>query len=91
MPQRRVATSVLQARGAFLRHPERKRARAGEPQPEGELGPPPPHLSSHQQEVWDELADIVPPGVAAKSDRIAFEVLVLLMEKFRKGKAKTGR
>jgi hypothetical protein len=90
MPQPRIATSVLEARGAFVKHPERARARRNEPQPTGELGPPPAHMSPKQREIWYELATTIPSGVAAKSDRIAFEIIVHLTEKLRNRQARTG-
>jgi hypothetical protein len=90
MPQNRIATSVLEARGAFVKHPERARARKNEPKPAGELGSPPEHMSPKQQEIWHELAATIPSGVAAKSDRIAMEIIVHLTEKLRKHQARAG-
>jgi hypothetical protein len=90
MPQNRVATSVLEARGAFLKHPERARARKNEPKPTSELGYPPEHMSTKQQEIWHELAATIPSGVAAKSDRVAMEIIVHLTEKLRKHQTRTG-
>lgn len=90
MPRNRVATEVLAARGAFDRHPERERERLAEIKPEGELGTPPKSLNAKQKRVWRELAQIVPNGVAASSDRFIFELLVCLMSKFREGQATAG-
>src|SRR2546428_6127843 len=90
MSRRRIATSVLEARGAFLKHPERRAARMNEPNPTGELGPPPTHMSAAHRKIWRELASTTPPGVLTNCDRWAFEILVCLMAKFRKGQAKVG-
>jgi hypothetical protein len=56
----------------------------------GPLGPPPKHLKPAQQSVWNELSLIVPEGAVQSSDRWAFELLVCLMSKFRRGMAKAG-
>jgi hypothetical protein len=85
MPKPRSATKALKARGSFLKHPERQRARSREPKPSGPLGPPPDELKASQKKVWRELAAIIPEGVADASDRWSFEVLVCLMGKFRRG------
>jgi len=87
MPQPRVPTAIIKARGGFLRHPERARARANEPQPTGELGPPPRHLANNEREAWVYISRIIPPGVAKNSDRIAMEEIACLLAKCRtKGK-----
>lgn len=90
MPQHRVPTAIQEARGSFLRHPERKRARSGEPKPTGELGEPPEHMERDEKAAWRELAALVPPGVAKNCDRWAFENTVILQVKNRKGRANAG-
>jgi hypothetical protein len=56
----------------------------------GPLGPAPAHLKPVQKKVWNELSSIVPIGTVEASDRWAFELLVCLMAKFRRGAAKAG-
>jgi hypothetical protein len=90
MPQRRVSTKVLKERGAYLRNPKRAVARAREPKYTGPLGDPPEKMSAAHKALWAELSAIVPEGVAEKSDRWMFEVLVCLMADFRKGVARGG-
>src|SRR5438477_6456915 len=90
MPQNRASTDVLKSRGAFVKHPERARARMAEPKPNGELGASPKHLNAGQKKTWRELVQIIPAGVAAASDRWAVELLVCLMERCRNGQAKAG-
>jgi hypothetical protein len=90
MPQRRVSTKVLKERGAYLRNPKRAAARAREPKYTGPLGDPPEKMSAAHKALWAELSAIVPSGVAEKSDRWMFEVLVCLMADFRKGVARGG-
>jgi hypothetical protein len=90
MSRRRIGTSVLEARGAFLKHPERRAARMNEPKPTGELGPPLTHMSAEHRTIWRELASTTPPGVLTNCDCWAFEILVCLMAKFRKGQTQVG-
>ncbi len=87
MARTRTPTAKLQAKGSFLRHPERKRARAQEPRPAGALGGPPERLSNIQKALWLELAAMIPTGVAHDCDRWAVELLVCQMSKFRRGRA----
>jgi hypothetical protein len=88
MPQPRVPTALLEARGGFLKHPERKRERADEPEPTGCLGTSPSYLGKYEKKVWEELSSKLAPGVAANSDEAAFEVLVCLVARFRKNQKK---
>jgi hypothetical protein len=43
---------VLELRGAFKRHPERKREREGEPRPTKLLGDPPATLKPKEKAAW---------------------------------------
>jgi hypothetical protein len=83
MPQPRIPTAIHDAKGSFIRHPER--ARENEPETEGkkELGDAPAYLSEFQKEVWAELSAQMLPGVCFESDRTAFELLVRLVCKMR--------
>ncbi len=84
MARPRTPTAVLESRGAFVKHPERKRQREGEPEPSGPMSQPPSHLSAAEKKVWNELAGKLAPGVAGNSDETAFEVLVCLVANYRK-------
>src|ERR1035437_9272971 len=90
MPQPRVPTAKLEARGAYLKHPERKRARKNEPQPTGELGDPPKHLDRDEKAAWIYVASILPPGVAKNSDRVAMERAACLLVACRKRRANSA-
>jgi hypothetical protein len=68
----------------------KKKRRPRAPQSSGPLGVAPSHLRAAQKTVWDELSSIVPIGAVQASDRWAFELLVCLMSKFRRGDAKAG-
>jgi hypothetical protein len=87
MPQPRIPTAKLEARGAFLKHPERKRARKDEPKPTGELGEPPKHLDRDEKAAWIYVASLLPPGVAANRDRIAMEEIACLLVSCRRKRA----
>ncbi len=85
MSRPRTATAVLEARGAFTRHPERRRERRNEPQPTGELGPPPKGFDKFRRKLWKELAGIISPGVLANDNRWTVELTVTLMAQQRQG------
>jgi hypothetical protein len=79
LPQPRIPTAKLEARGSYLKHPERKRERAQEPKPTGELGDPPTELDKNEKAAWLYIASLLPPGVAKNSDRIAMEEAACLL------------
>ena len=76
-----VPTEILDTRGAFLKHPERRRP--NEPQETRPLGNAPRCLTAEQKKLWGEIAHNLPPGVGKVSDRYAFEMLIRLMAKER--------
>jgi phage terminase small subunit len=76
-----VPTAILDARGSFLKHPERRRP--NEPQEARPLGNAPMCLTPEQKKLWREIARNLPPGVGKISDRYAFEILVRLLAKER--------
>lgn len=89
MARPRTPTSLLELRGAFKEHPERKAERANEPRPTEPLGKPPSGMTAAQKKVWKELASLVVPGVLTISDRIAVELAVVLTSRLRDGSIKT--
>ena len=74
-------TAIMEATGAFKRHPERRRT--GEPVPRKGVGAAPERLSSDFAEVWDELVDNICPGVLGNSDRIHLELTATLLCQYR--------
>ncbi len=90
MSRPRKPTAVLEGTGAFVKHPERKRARSAEPIPTAPLGDPPTHLGTEEKAIWIELSALIPPNVAKNSDRFAVEIIVCLMANFRKQRATVG-
>jgi hypothetical protein len=76
-------SAISDAKGYYLKHPERKPV--GEPVVTKPLGGPPKHLTEDEKKLWREFARMVPYGVAKFSDRWAVEKLVRLFAKERKG------
>lgn len=87
MPRPRKPTSILEAAGSFIRHPERRAARAFEPVPEGSLGNAPAHLDEFEKSVWNEIAKQFASGLGTQQDRVAFELLVSLVSQFRRNRS----
>jgi hypothetical protein len=83
MPKPRTPTALLDAKGAFIRNPERKRP--NEPTTDKPLGKPPGRMPEEEQQVWREMSKRLLHGVAKRSDRDAFESLVLLKVRERSG------
>ena len=81
----RTPTAILESRGSFINHKNRKEARAGEPVVTKKLGSSPKSFTDEQRKLWHEFAKIVPPGVATYADRWAVEIVVCAMAKFRAG------
>jgi hypothetical protein len=81
MPGPRKPTAILEATGAYIKNPQRRRP--PEPRPVGPLGTAPEHLGDREKTIWDELSSLLPPGVAGSCDEPAFEVIVCLLSQFR--------
>ncbi len=77
----RKPTAILDARGAFIKNPQLRRE--AEPTTDEPLGGPPERLSAELKTLWHELAAEILPGVAKRSDRTAFELLVKLTQRMR--------
>jgi phage terminase small subunit len=83
MGRNRTPTAILDAKGAFIANPQRKRTQEPKTQGASGLGRPPKYLSEPQREIWKELAKSMLPGVALESDRDAFEMMVRLTDMMR--------
>jgi hypothetical protein len=81
----RTPTAILEARGSFIDHKNRKVARAGEPVVTKRLGSPPKTFTDEKKKLWHEFAKIIPAGVATYADRWAVEIIVCTMAKFWAG------
>jgi phage terminase small subunit len=85
MPRPRKPTAELEARGAFVKDPQRAEGRADAPEPEGEIGDPPEYLSNQAIPIWHQLKAELLSGVCGKSDRDAFALLCELAFEIRAG------
>ena len=81
MPRPRKPTKLLAIQGGL--RATRHRGREHEPEILLPLGEPPLDWPAPAKLLWGELADILPPGVATKSDRLAFELLCRLVGNMR--------
>jgi phage terminase small subunit len=73
MPKPRTPTKLLQLKGAFKVHPERKVEREGEPEGDGLPGDPPDTLTPAEQAAWREIVSLAYPGTLSSGDRLALE------------------
>ena len=78
MPRPATPTNVLELRGAYQNHPERKKQRKHEPEITP-LSAPPKNLSVDERKIWREIIKRVPEGVIGDSDGIALETLTKLV------------
>lgn len=80
----RTPTAVLDARGSFKKHPERKRE--DEPEVTEPLGAAPGRLSEQERIAWDEITSTAPLGVLTQADRLHVEqTATLLAESWTEG------
>lgn len=82
-----TATAVLEARGSFKAHPERKR---GNEPVAGGIGPAPDHLPAEVRAIWDETVSQCAPGVFQSGDRQALEDYCQLRAQSRRDFSKFG-
>lgn len=83
MARPKTPTAILEARGAFKTHPERRADREGEPEITEPLGDRPQDLPIAVAVVWDELVDNAHKGVLCKADRPIVEIAARLFAEFR--------
>ncbi len=76
--------TILKLANGSLRHNPSRR-NPGEPAPTRGIGPAPERLTAEQRETWDEIVRICFAGVLGESDRIALEMIVVLLVEFRTG------
>ncbi len=84
MGRPRKPTKLLVISGSAKKHPDRMAARAGEPKPIKELGPPPRGLDEAERKIWKELVARIPKGVAKDCDTYIVELTVRLTAKMRR-------
>ena len=85
MARPRTPTNVLELRGSFKRHPERKRTE--EPNSLLAIGDCPDRLDAGERAAWDEIVSTCCPGVLTNADRLAVEITArLLSESWEAGR-----
>jgi hypothetical protein len=77
---RKLPASVLEAKGAFDKDPQRRRV---DPVAVGEVGDAPAYFNAEQIVIWKEINEQLPPGLCKSADRMMVEVAVRLMHRFR--------
>lgn len=85
MARPRTPTRVLELRGAFKKHPERRQERANEPEPEAGLGASPKELDEAERARWKQIAKWCPWLTVA--DRAIVEMTCRLWTLSRKNAA----
>ncbi len=78
MGRPRTPTNVLNLKGSFNSHADRKRARENEPKPE-EIEEAPDSLDDDHKVIWYEILESIPVGVIGQSDALALEMLTKLI------------
>ena len=81
MGRPRTPSAVLEQRGAYTAHPERRRKH--EPKPQVGIGVCPFGKDDPRLLVWEELEGLFATGVLTLTDRPAFENLVTIFTQFR--------
>ncbi len=85
MARPRTPTAQLDAKGSFIKHPERERTGSEVLESAPSLDAPRKELSRELKTVWLEIKSYLAPGVLKLSDGPAFESLVRLIAKDRLG------
>jgi hypothetical protein len=86
MSRPRTPTAILEQRGSFLTHKDRKEARANEPVPNAPIRKSPPaSLDQEQRRVWFEFIRKIPAGVLGDCDEYWLAMAVRSECKERKG------
>jgi len=86
MGKKRLSADILDARGAFKNHPERKRVDAKSSKPFPRCAPS--HLDPLQVKCWHEIRKAVPDGILCLSDSLTVELCAILLAEMRRDSAK---
>lgn len=82
MARPRTPTKILEMKGSFKTHPDRKREH--EPVPNSaEIGSPPLYFSDAEVDIWHEIIKAVPAGVLGDCDRFIIEMASRLLGEYR--------
>lgn len=74
MGRPRTPTALLESRGAYTRHPERREQRALEPVDTRPLGDCPGDFTEAEEKAWRDLLTAAPSGVLKEADRPLVEM-----------------
>lgn len=82
MSRPRTATAILDARGAFKKHPERKRTdpKVSDPFPETA----PETLTPLQVKWWHRVREMIPKGVLTGADQLTVRVCACLAAEYER-------
>lgn len=87
----RTSTKILELRGSFKKHPERKKDREEEPQAETLRTKAPPRwmtLTRAQRRYWKRIMEHAPAGVITRADLATVQAAAILWEQMdRQGDA----
>lgn len=85
MARPRTPTEVLDMRGAFKNHPQRKQERANEPIVTSPIGEPPNDFTEAELKAWHDITGTAPKGVLTSADTLAVENASRLLAAERAG------
>lgn len=85
MGKPRTPTKVLEMRGAYRKHPERRAQRENEPVDLPDIEGPPSYLTTDQLECWHTIVEKCADGVLKQSDEVALEIAARLFAEMRAG------
>jgi phage terminase small subunit len=83
MARQRLTHEQAMIRGSAAKNPKRFASRKLSPKSGGIIGEAPSHLLDDQRDIWNEIALLIPDGVAGKADRITLEIAALLTWELR--------
>lgn len=82
MARNRTPEHLRAVKGMDKKNPSRRNDNEPVPPMMG-IGPAPSHLTQLESNIWDEVVLQMPPKVLGSSDRIAFEVMVKIINEVR--------
>lgn len=79
----RTPTNILDGRGSFKNHPERRKDRADEPIVTEPIPDVPKRFTKDQKQAWRDITTQCAAGVLTKADAIAVEIAAGLLARHR--------
>lgn len=81
MSRPRTPAEILEARGSYIKHPERRRPPC--PKSTMSIGHAPSYFTSDEKQIWKEVVKNSIPDILTSSDRIMLELFCMIMAKIR--------